>query len=464
VNGRASIDVGEIIDGAAFRGLPRWVAAFSFAVMIADGFDIQSMAFAAPALTAEWGVRREWLGPVLAASIVGMAAGSVVLGWLGDRIGRKSAFCASVALLAAGSFASSLAGGLGWLVLYRFATGVGLGGAAPLAAAFVAEWTPRRWRGTVVSIVVVAIPFGGMLGAALAQHIIPAYGWRSVFVFGAIFPVIFLMIALARLPESPRFLVRHPDRWTELARSLNRLPPPSGRLTGRERFVMAERDLANCGGLTGLLRAPYLATTLLLWVAFSCNTLALYGFVNWLPTLLSSSGASLSFALNGSLLFNFGGLFGSTGGALLMAFCGSQRVGAGVAIAGALATVCIGIGQSSPERPGVHHAGLLLLPLVMVAGACLNGMQAFLYAVAAHSYPTNVRASGVGSAAAVARVGGVLSSVVGSAFFVLGLSLAVFFYVLAAVIVATAASFFCLRSHIPATWRRRTSIASVAGS
>jgi len=219
VNGRASIDVGEIIDGAAFRGLPRWVAAFSFAVMIADGFDIQSMAFAAPALTAEWGVRREWLGPVLAASIVGMAAGSVVLGWLGDRIGRKSAFCASVALLAAGSFASSLAGGLGWLVLYRFATGVGLGGAAPSAAAFVAEWTPRRWRGTVVSIVVVAIPFGGMLGAALAQHIIPAYGWRSVFVFGAIFPVIFLMIALARLPEIPGQAPGPLDRTRSLVES-----------------------------------------------------------------------------------------------------------------------------------------------------------------------------------------------------------------------------------------------------
>lgn len=459
---RASIDVAEIIDGAPFRGLPLWIAAFSFAFMIADGFDIQSMAFAAPALATEWGVRREWLGPVLAASIVGMAAGSVALGWLGDRIGRKAAFCVSVGLLAVGSFASSLAGALASLVVYRFITGVGLGGAVPLAASFVAEWTPRRWRGTVVTIVVVAIPLGGLLGAALAQHIIPAFGWRSVFVFGAVFPLLFLIIALALLPDSPKFLVGRPDRWAELARSLNRLPLRSERFTGREFFVMKEADLAGCSGLTGLLRTPYLATTLLLWVAFSCNTLALYGFVNWLPTILSSSGASLSFALNGSLLFNFGGLFGSLGGSLLIALYGSQRVGAGVAIAGALAAILIGIEQSAPGRLGVHQASLLLLALVMVAGACLNGMQAFLYAVAAHSYPTNVRATGVGSAAAVARVGGVLSSVVGSAFFALGLSLAVFFYVLAAVIVATAISFFCLRSHIPATWRGAARIASAA--
>lgn len=463
MSGRASIDVAEIIDGAAFRGLPLWIAVFGFTVMIADGFDIQSMAFAAPALAAQWGIRREWLGPVLAASIVGMAAGSVALGWLGDRIGRKAAFCASVALLAAGSFASSLAAGLEWLVLSRFVTGIGLGGAVPLAAAFVAEWTPRRWRGTVVSIVVVAIPLGGMLGAALAERVIPAYGWRSVFLLGAVLPLIFLAIALAKLPESPKFLVGRPDRREELARSLMRLALPSERLTGQERFVMAERELAGCSGVSGLLRAPYLGTTLLLWVAFSCNTLALYGFVNWLPTILSSSGASLSFALEGSLLFNFGGLFGSTGGSLLIALCGSKRVGAGLALAGALAAVCIGIEESALQRAGVHDGGLLLLPLVTIAGACLNGMQAFLYAVAAHSYPTNVRASGVGGAAAVARIGGVLSSVVGSAFFALGLSLAVFFDVLAMVIAATAVSFFALRSHIPPTWRRAAGIASAAG-
>ncbi len=461
---RASIDVAEIIDGAPFRGLSLWIAAFSFGFMIADGYDIQSMAFAAPALASEWGVRREWLGPVLAASIVGMAAGSVALGWLGDRIGRKAAFCVSVGLLALGSFASSLAEGLTGLVIYRFVTGVGLGGAVPLAASFVAEWTPRRWRGTIVTVVVVAIPLGGLLGAALAQRIIPAYGWRSVFVFGAVFPLLFLVIALAKLPDSPKFLVGRPDRWGELARSLNRLPLRSERFTGRERFVMAEPDLAGCSGLMGLLRRPYLVTTLLLWVAFSCNTLALYGFVNWLPTILSSSGASLSSALNGSLLFNFGGLFGSLGGSLLIALWGSQRVGAGVAIAGALAALFIGVEQSTLGRPGVHQATLLLLPLVAVAGACLNGMQAFLYAVAAHSYPTNARASGVGSAAAVARIGGVLSSVVGSAFFALGLSLAAYFYVLAAVILATAISFFCLRSHIPATLRRVARVASVTGS
>src|SRR6185437_6229831 len=268
---------------------------------------------------------------------------------------------------------------------------------------------------------------------------------------------------LALLPYLPKFLVGRPDRWPELARSLNRLPPRSHRFTGSERFIMTERGLAGCSGLKGLLRAPYLATTLLLWIAFSCNTLALYGFVNWLPTILSSSGGSLSFALEGSLLFNFGGLFGSLGGSLLIALCGSQRVGARVAIAGALAALCIGIEQSVMGRSDIHQSALFLLPLVAVAGACLNGMQAFLYAVAAHSYPTNVRASGVGSAAAVARIGGVLSSVVGSAFFALGLSLAVFFYVLTAVIVATAVSFFCLRSHIPATWRRPAAAASVAG-
>jgi MFS transporter, AAHS family, 4-hydroxybenzoate transporter len=440
------IDVVAVIDAAPFAALSLWVVSFSFLLMIFDGLDIQAMALTAPAVAAAWGLKQKLLGPVLAASLLGMGLGAVALGWLGDRLGRRFSLCVCIAIFSLGSVMSSFATSLSQLVVFRLITGVGLGGAAPLVTSFVAEWTPRRWRSVAVAAVIAAIPLGGMLGAALSQLIIPAYGWPSVFMLGAVFPLIILAVALTRLPESPQFLACRPDQSATLAKYLNRLVHDQ-RFTGHDRFCVAERAIPAAHGLKGLVRAPYLRTTLLLWLAFACNTLALYGFVNWLPIVLSSAGESQTLALRGFFLFNFGGIVGAISGSVLISLFGSRRVGSSFAVIGLVAAVFIGTTMAA-----VGHGGgmsVRLLSLLTVAGVCLNGMQVFLYPVAAHSYPASVRASGVGCASSVARVGGVLSSVVGSAVFALGLSLGEFFYILATIMLVTATSFAALQSHIP---------------
>jgi AAHS family 4-hydroxybenzoate transporter-like MFS transporter len=440
------ISVAGLMDAAPLAGLPLWVASLSFLIMILDGFDLQAMAFAAPALAVDWSIKRELLGPVLIASIIGMGPGSVALGWLADRIGRKAAFCICITLLSLGSLLCISAANLTQLFIYRVVCGLGLGGAAPLAAALIAEWMPARWRGAGVAVVIVAIPLGGMLGAALAQHLIPAHGWRAVFVVGGVFPLLLAALAAVQLPESPKFLARDPARRARLAAVLNRLVGEP-RFSADDHFLAEPQSPSAGSELLQLLRSPYLATTLLLWAAFSCNTLALYGFVNWLPTVLSGPGAATGSGLSGSFAFNAGGIVGAIGGALLIGRLGSRAVGTSVALLGALVTAAIGLAVVGSDRTPSVGAEVLLL--VMLAGACLHGMQAYLYAVGAHSYPTAIRGSGVGCASAVARVGGVLSSGVGSALFAFGLSLSVFFFTLAVVIGVTAASFFALRSHIP---------------
>jgi len=439
-----TINVTELIDAAPLIGPPSWIISLTFLILIADGYDIQSIAFAAPALAVSWGVKRQLLGPVLASGIVGMGIGSVLMGRLADRIGRKLAFCICIGALSAGSLLSAASSNLDQLVLFRFLTGLGLGGAAPLAASLSAEWTPARWRSLAVAIVIVGVPLGGMLGAVVAEQIIPSHGWRSVFLVGAISPVLLLVLSLPKLPESPKYLVGRPMERQRLARALNRLQ--RGTLfTGSESFSIAEPEPAGRIALVTLVRAPFLATSLLLWTAFSCNTLALYGFVNWLPTVLSASGISLGTALRGSVWFNSGGIIGSVAGSLLIGTYGSRNVGTSAALAGCIAATALGVITSSAD----HTTTAMMFSLVVLAGASLNGMQAFLYTVSAHSYPTYIRGTGMGAAAAVSRIGGVLSSVVGSAFFAAGLSVGSFFYILAAVILITAVSFFALRRQVP---------------
>jgi AAHS family 4-hydroxybenzoate transporter-like MFS transporter len=154
-----AVQVADIIDRCRFRGLPLVVSLFTVLTFVFDGFDIQGVAFVAPELLKQWGIARAALGPVLAAGLVGMAAGSLLLGPLGDRIGRRSAMAGSLLIVAAGSLASAFASSPGELVLYRFITGVGIGGSIPSATALMMEFAPVRVRNLAVSITVVgALP------------------------------------------------------------------------------------------------------------------------------------------------------------------------------------------------------------------------------------------------------------------------------------------------------------------
>ena len=414
----------------ASEGLALWVSVLGFLIMTTDGYDLQAAAFAAPALAAEWHVKRELLGPVLAASIVGMAFGSVALGWLGDRVGRKKALVVCMALLALGSLGSWHASSLTPLWWFRALTGLGLGGATPIATTLIAEWTPPRWRTVAVAVVIVGVPLGGLVGAAVAQYIIPAYGWRSVFLLGAALPAAFLVIAVPLLPESPAFRARA-------------VAGAGGAVGAGAATGVAPRHALQ--GLFDLVAPPNLFATLTIWGSFILNSLTLYGFVNWLPLVLSSAGLPLQAALRGSLLFNLGGVVGSVCGSILIARYGSRPIGTSIAATGSVGAILVGVALIVSGHGG---AAMVLAPIAL-AGACLNGMQNFLYAVAAHAYPTDIRASGVGCASAVARVGGVLSSAVGSSYFAFGLPVAQFFYILAVFIAATAACFFCIPRHIP---------------
>jgi AAHS family 4-hydroxybenzoate transporter-like MFS transporter len=218
------------------------------------------------------------------------------------------------------------------------------------------------------------------------------------------------------------------------------------RFDGTETFVIDEPPAPPGPWFKVLLNKQYLATTLLLWLVFTFNTLCLYAYVNWLPTVLDSIGMPLHDSLQGSKLFNFGGMFGAIGGAVLIGYFGSRAVGTGLASIGAIVTLVIGltiVGAGS-------SASTQLLTLICIAGMAMNGMQSFIYTVGTHSYPTYIRATGVGAAQTVSRIGGVLSSSVGGAYFAIKPTppVSYFFYVIAGAVVVVVIGFYSLRTHI----------------
>jgi AAHS family 4-hydroxybenzoate transporter-like MFS transporter len=414
-------------------------------IMLVDGYDLQTMAFVAPAIVADWGIARADLIWVLNGSLIGMAIGSVALGRLADRIGRKKAFIGSLLSLCAGSLLSAHAGSLGALFVWRTVTGIGLGGLTPLAATFISEWTPRRVRSIAVACAVVSVPLGGMLGAMIAQHAIPSFGWRSIFLVGTALPLLFVLLAAWLLPESPKFLAQTPGASRRLAVMLNRLLGQP-RFAGNERFYMAEPAPPAQHWLGIILGREYRLTTVLLWIAFALNTLGLYSYANWLPTVLTSAGFTQTAALQQHQYFNFGSFFGAVGGAILIGRYGSRLVGTGLALLGVGATLLIGVTLAVSSLPGAQ-----LSLLILAAGAAFSGMQSFLYAVGAHSYPTFVRGAGVGSAQTISRIGGVLGGLAAGSFFGLHPQppVSLFFYALGTLVVMVVISFYLLRTHIP---------------
>ena len=450
-----TIDVTEVVDSARLSGLQLGVAILAIFIMLSDGFDLLSISTVAPVLLKEWSVDDSQMKWVISASMIGMAFGSVALGWLGDRIGRKGAYITCIAFLVVGSLASAYAVGVWSLFTYRFITGIGLGGVTPLAATLISEWTPKRIRGMAVACVVVAVPLGGMLGAQVAQLVLPVYGWRAIFFIGAALPLVFFVLSWFFLPESPRYLSQHVKKHPHLASLLNKMLGEN-RFDGSENFTVVETAPPPSGKwyslLVVLLKPPFLGTTLLLCAAFFFNTLGLYAFANWLPRVLEYVGLNQHDALQGQKLFNFGGFFGAVGGATLIGIYGSRIVGSSLATIGGIATFFIALAMTAamPINPSVQ-----LFVAIWIAGMSLNGMQTFLYAVGANSYPTYIRAYGVGLAQTVSRIAGVASAAVVSVFLERKIPISSLYFLLTGVFAVVVASYFSMRTHLQGSKQNR---------
>ncbi len=440
-----AVHVTDVVDRSSFRGLPSVVSAFTVLTFVFDGFDLQSVAFVAPALLEQWNVTRPAFSPVLAAGLIGMILGSILLGPLGDRIGRRGAIVGSLSIVALASLACAFADGPGELSVYRLLMGLGIGGSIPSATALMMEFAPVRARNMAVSITVVGVPIGGVLGAEIAARLLPTFGWQAVFVVGALLPAALAVMMWLLMPESPRFLARRPARAAELASMLNRLAG-TDRFRATDRFVAENATGTRDEGLSAVLAPTYRRNTLLLWIAYFTSLLCVYSFFNWLPTLLSDVGLPTTAAIRGALALNLGGVVGAVIIASAMTRYGSKPALlafglCAVAVTFALAGIISAADASTPL--------VLVLSLMFVTGLAVLSVQVGLYAVAAYAYPTACRASGVGAALGVGRLGGIVSSFAGAAALAIGNGVIPFFTGISAVLAMTTLAMLLFNRHMP---------------
>src|SRR6478735_242268 len=449
---KKQVDVGAVIDSANYFWVPFGITIMMIIIMLTDGYDLFLMGHVGNFLVKDWGITRADLGPINTAGLLGMAAGSVTLGWLGDRIGRKRSYFTCLVFLfigsvlcyhaAKGGTAATAKETIDQMTLWRFVTGLGMGGITPLATTLISEWTSARVRSVIVALVISSVPVGGSLAGWAIQHV----EWQQMFLIGGLVPLGLFILFGYLLPESPKYMAQHPQLHAKLARALNRLVGEK-RFDGTENFTVQEAGKRSANWLATIWNSFYARATLFIWIAFSFNSFVLYMYTNYLKVLLPADRVPVEIAGSALSLFSIGAFFGSIGGAFLIRWYGSRYVGSTLAFVGVVGTFLIGtllIGSGNPTPNNV-------LVLSFLVGMSINGMQAFMYAVAAHSYPTEIRGSAVGLAQTVSRIGAVLSPIVAS--YYLGMKplpdVHLFFWFVAGCALVTTLSFFLIPSHIP---------------
>ncbi len=401
--GAPAIDLVDLIDRQPVGGFQLRLLLICAAVLFLDGFDTQAIGYVAPALAKEWGLSKGALGPVFSAGLFGLMIGALVFGPLADRIGRKKIIIFATAAFGVGALITAFAQDVTSLLIIRFLTGLGLGGAMPNAIAMTSEYNPLRRRATMVMIMFCGFSIGAAIGGFLAADLIPRFGWRSVFIVGGIAPLLMLPVLILRLPESVRFLATAGHDPRAVAELLKRISPHTV-FAPDARFVVPEVPLAGIP-VVHLFREGRTAVTLLLWVVFFMSLLDLYFLANWLPTVLNDLGASVSAAVAIGSMLQVGGVVGTFAlGSVIDRF--SFR---------ALALVYFGAVFAVGAIGQLGHSAVLVSLAIFAAGFCVVGGQIAANALTAGFYPTSVRASGVGWALGIGRIGSIVGPLVGGA-------------------------------------------------
>jgi AAHS family 4-hydroxybenzoate transporter-like MFS transporter len=395
------VDVQAFIDGQRVSPLQRRVLFLCFIVIAIDGFDTAIIGFIAPAIRAEWRLGVAQLGPLFAAGLLGLMLGALAVGPLADRFGRKTMLVGSMVVFGVASLASAFGGGLGSLIVWRFMTGLGLGGAMPMTITLASEFCPAARRSSLVTMMFCGFTLGSAMGGFIASRVLPEFGWRVLLLGGGVAPLVLVPLLSALMPESVRFLVLRggaDDRITAVLRGI----APAADIHGA-RFV--DGAIAPGSPVAQLFRGGLLTGTLLLWLAFFMSLLVVYLMTNWMPTLLQqASGASLADAAAIGAMYQVGGTLGAILVGRLMDQFEPHGVLFGSYLTGAACIVLISL--STDRR-------WLMTLAVFGAGACISGGQVGGNALSAAFYPTTSRATGVAWANGIGRSGSIVGSLLG---------------------------------------------------
>jgi len=389
-------NIDAVLEGKQMRAFLRRLTVLSAAGMFLDGFDLTVIAVALPFLVKQWHIGAGLTGLIAASAVIGMLIGSLVLGYLTDRLGRRSMYLFDLVFFVLFAVLTALSQNVWQLLIFRFLLGVGIGADYPISSTLVSEFSPRKNRGRQLAVLSVMWVVGSMTAylTGIALSPLGPDAWRWMLVIGAVIALIVILFR-ASIPESPRWLASQ-GREDEASHVLKRL---SGQSIDLADHAHAPRQWAQLFSKSLWARTVFVCG---FWFAVD---VAYYGISIYAPTILkpfvngSQTGADL-----GSAVISLAGVVGTVIGLLLVDRWGRRPQ---ILLGFAGLTVVLVTLSVLPEP-------VFSLLLVLFSAAILfvnfGGMLDFVYAT--ELFPTGLRAGASGLGTAVSRVGAILSIVV----------------------------------------------------
>lgn len=396
-NGR--MEVQDFIDSVPVSKLQKIIIILCFVVAAFDGFDIAAVGFIAPALIAQWSLTPADLAPLFLSGVFGLMLGSFAFGPLADKFGRKKIIIWSVIIFSIGTLISAFSPNLTVLIVLRFLTGLGLGGAMPNAVTITSEYCPTKRRSTLVTVMFCGYTIGAAMGGLLAGQLIQLIGWQGILMIGGIVPLVALPFIYYFMPESLRFMVLNKFSKEKIDAVIQKMAPKGQPIPELVASITEKQNVS----VRELFSKDYFAGTLLFWCAFTMGSIIIYMISSWMPTILKNEGFNMQSASWITSAFQIGGTVGALIIAYFMDKVGHSRT---LTISYVLGAICV-LALSA----GVANLSTMLIVLgIFGIGAGISGSHVGIHVFCSSYYPTHCRSTGVSWAGGAGRLGSFIGS------------------------------------------------------
>jgi MFS transporter, AAHS family, benzoate transport protein len=395
---------GDVLAGARPSRRLLLVIFLCGAAVTFDGYDLQMLSYVVPTIVREWHISPVQAGLLGSWTFLGLFVGAVVLGAVGDRWGRKRTLILGITIFGVCMGSAGFAADYTQLAALRFAAGIGMGGVLPGAITMLGEYAPDRLRARAVALTTGCFTLGFVFAALLAIAIVPGHGWRPMFQLSYLSLVVGVLVLLW-VPESPRYLARR-GRYGDAADALRTLYPSLEekiRQATPEALWGEQPAGGNRVPLRMLWSRVYLASTIKVSFLYFFVQFVVYALDFWLVSLLVAHGFSLvrsySYGIEQALAATLGGL-----ALAWMVDRVDRRLSiAAIFLGGGVSLVLFGFSSTSAE----------LYVLNFLAGGLIIGGQNVVHVLVMAVYGTELRATAIGWALGIGRLGGILGPLVG---------------------------------------------------
>jgi AAHS family 4-hydroxybenzoate transporter-like MFS transporter len=356
------------VDNQKWSVSARGVTLLCFVLNMFDGVNIFTLTYVSPVLQKLYKLSPDAFSIAFSAGLAGMAVGGLALAPLADRLGRRPVLFAALLLMGAAMIASAFAPDILLLSAARFVVGIGIGTLLASLSALSAGFAPERYRNMAVGLPQAGYPVGAMIAGFITARALPIYGWQAIFLTAGGLTLCLLPICYALLPEAPE-------------------------ASSNVRYSIA-----------GAIGGTRTGTSALLWICTIGGFMALYFIASWITKLAIQAGLPHTEAIIASACYNGGAVIGT-----VLVSIAALRFD----IRKSLAVLLVLAAGLFLVFGGVRLSVEGVLAVSFAIGVTLQGGVNAIYPVTAGAYPPEARATGLGWAMGIGRLGAVMGPIVG---------------------------------------------------